>query len=47
MKIDRVLHLAGRTIRDARAVKKGRIVERTGNRVKGRLLNKFTRKLWK
>lgn len=45
-KLARLFGQAAVVTRDVNAVKRGRIVQRIGNRVVGRAISKSTRRLW-
>lgn len=45
-RLSRALHLTNRTVRDVNAVKRGKVAQRVGNRVMGRLTSKAMKRLW-
>lgn len=45
-RISRALHLTNRTVRDANAIRRGKVAQRVGNRVVGRLVSKAMRGAW-
>lgn len=44
--LSRILHLTNRTVRDVNAIQRGKIGQRIGNRVMGRLVSKAMKGAW-